>query len=323
MGGVLEGEVEVRRHTRRAGDRGDQARTGLGGLEVGHPDPLHAVDRGELGQHRLEQAQVAEVLAVGGGVLADQEQLLDALLTEPAGLAEHVGGPTGDERAAEAGDRAERAPAVAAAGELERGHRATVEPAADRAGAGGRRPLERQVGGGDGVAGDDHGLRGRTALGRGDRQQPAPVLRGVRVVLLPGQDRPEPAGDVGVVVEAEDRVGLGQRLGEVLAVALGETADRDHGPGGPLGLQVGGLEQRVDRVLLGGLHEAAGVDHHRLGLAGVVDEPEAARLEPSGELLGVDLVARAAQGDHGDGGQRGRRRGRGCVSRSSHNRLRV
>ena len=37
------------------------------------------------------------------------------------------------------------------------------------------------------------------------------------------------AGDVGVVVEAEHGVGLGQRLGQVLAVALGQAADGDHG----------------------------------------------------------------------------------------------
>ena len=36
-------------------------------------------------------------------------------------------------------------------------------------------------------------------------------------------------GDVGVVVEAEDRVGLGQRLGEVLAVPLGQAAHGDDG----------------------------------------------------------------------------------------------
>ena len=52
---------------------------GLGRLEVGDPDPLDALDGRQLGQQRLEQPQVAEVLAVGRGVLADQEQLADAL----------------------------------------------------------------------------------------------------------------------------------------------------------------------------------------------------------------------------------------------------
>ena len=73
--GVLEGQVEVGHDARGRGDRLDQARPRLGGLEVGHPDPLDPVDAAELGEHGLEQAQVAEVLAVGRGVLADQEQL--------------------------------------------------------------------------------------------------------------------------------------------------------------------------------------------------------------------------------------------------------
>ena len=67
-----------------------------------------------------------------------------------------------------------------------------------------------------------------------------------------------------------------------------------------LGLEVGGLEQRVDGVLLGRLDEAAGVDHDGVGVLGVVDEHEAAGLEPAGQLLGVDLVAGAAEGHHGD-----------------------
>ena len=59
------------------------------------------------------------------------------------------------------------------------------------------------------------------------------------------------------------------------------------------------------RVLLGRLDEAAGVDHHRVGVLGVVDQQEAAGLEPAGELLGVDLVAGAAEGHQGDLERRG------------------
>ncbi len=57
---------------------------GLGGLEVGDPDPLDPVDGGQLGQQRLEEPQVAEVLAVRRGVLPDQEELADALARQPA-----------------------------------------------------------------------------------------------------------------------------------------------------------------------------------------------------------------------------------------------
>ena len=118
------------------------------------------------------------------------------------------------------------------------------------------------------------------------------------MVGLPRHDRAQPRGDVGVVVEAEDRVGLGQRLGEVLAVALGQAADGHHGLRPAVLLEVGGLEQRVDRVLLGGLDEAAGVDQDGVGVLRVGDEHEAVGLEPAGELLGVDLVAGTAQGHH-------------------------
>jgi hypothetical protein len=71
----------------------------------------------------------------------------------------------------------------------------------------------------------------------------------------------------GVGVEAEDGVGLGQLLGELLAVPLGQAADRDD-----LRAGVGGAEQRVDRVLLGALDEAAGVDDDDVGALLLVDE---------------------------------------------------
>jgi hypothetical protein len=145
------------------------------------------------------------------------------------------------------------------------------------------------------------------------------------VVLLTVEDGPQPPGDVGVVVEPQHRVGLGQRLGEVLAVALGQAAHRDDRLRRTPGLEVGGLEQRVHRVLLGGLDEPTGVHDHGLGLGGVVDQAEPAELQPAGQLLGVDLVAGAAEGDQRDGD---RCSGGGCAraggsGRSSHDRVRV
>ena len=67
-------------------------------------------------------------------------------------------------------------------------------------------------------------------------------------------------GQAGVGVEAEHGVGLGQLLGELLAVPLGQAADGDD-----LGAGVGRGEQRVDRVLLGALDEAAGVHDDDVG----------------------------------------------------------
>ena len=121
------------------------------------------------------------------------------------------------------------------------------------------------------------------------------------MVGLPREDRAEPVGDVGVVVEAEYRVGLRQRLRQVLSVPLGEAADGHDGLGAAGLLEVGRLEEGVDRVLLRGLHEAARVDHDGVGILRVADQPEAAGLEPTRELFGVDLVAGAAEGHHRDG----------------------
>ena len=71
----------------------------------------------------------------------------------------------------------------------------------------------------------------RLPLGRADRQQLAPVARGVGGVDAAVQDGLQAVGDVGVVVEAEHAVGLGQGLGELLAVPLGHAADRHDGLG--------------------------------------------------------------------------------------------
>ena len=122
-------------------------------------------------------------------------------------------------------------------------------------------------------------------LGRAERQQGAPVARHVRARPARRAGSRPGARDVGVGVEAEHRVGLGQLVGQLLAVPLGQAADRDHGAG-PAGLlQRGGREQRVDRVLLGLLDEAAGVDHGDVGVGRVVDQrasprPRAGRPAP-------------------------------------------
>ncbi len=220
---------------------------------------------------------------------------------QPPGLGQHVGGASAHERAAEARDRAEGAPAVAAAGQLERRHRSAVEAAAYGAWAARRRAGQDLVGrGGRGQPHPGHRHRRRVALDGGDRQQEAPVVGGVRVEGLAGQDRPKSGGDVGVVVEPEHGVGLGQRRGEVLAVALGQAPDGDHGAGLPAALEVGRRQERVDGVLLRRLDEAAGVHHDGLGVLRVVDEEETVGGEPTGELLGVDVVAGAAERHQGD-----------------------
>jgi hypothetical protein len=104
----------------------------------------------------------------------------------------------------------------------------------------------------------------------------------------------EPLPQVRVVVEAEHRGRLWQALGQLGAVTLGHAADGDH-----LRAGLGRVQQHVDRVLFGGLDEAAGVHHHHVGAFGVVGDLPAAGGETAGELLGVDLVASAPEGEQG------------------------
>jgi hypothetical protein len=122
----------------------------------------------------------------------------------------------------------------------------------------------------------------------------------VRGRSVAGDHRPQPGADVVVGVEAEDGVGLRERSCELGAVALGEAADGHDGLRPAFVAQLGRGEQGVDRVLLGGVDEAAGVDEHRVGARRLGDDVPPVEGEPGRELLGVDLVARAAQGHECD-----------------------
>ncbi|GAA2790579.1 hypothetical protein GCM10020219_072450 [Nonomuraea dietziae] len=112
----------------------------------------------------------------------------------------------------------------------------------------------------------------------------------MRLERLAGEHVVEALADLGVVVEGDDRAGLGQRLGQLVAIALGHAARGDH-----LGARVRRGQQRVDGVLLRRVDEAAGVDDDDVWV--VVTQLPTGSVESRGELLGVDLVARAAQSD--------------------------
>lgn len=149
------------------------------------------------------------------------------------------------------------------------------------------------------VAGQRH--LGVLAGRRADREQLAPVTRGVGGVDAAVEDGLQAVGDVGVVVEAEHAVGLGKRLGELLAVALGHAADGDDGLGLAVILEIVGFQQGVYGVLFGGFDEAAGVDDGYVRIGGVLDELPAIRRQAACELLRVHLVTGAAKSDKGDG----------------------
>jgi hypothetical protein len=92
-----------------------------------------------------------------------------------------------------------------------------------------------------------------------------------------GELRDEPVHLAG----AEEQVDLGQRLGEFRLVPLHHAADRDQRLAGAVGLELPGLHDRVDRLLLGRVDEAARVHQDHLGLGHV-----ARRGGPVGDELG-------------------------------------
>ena len=67
----------------------------------------------------------------------------------------------------------------------------------------------------------------------------------------------------------------------------------------------GHLQYRVDRLLLGRVDEAAGVDDEDLGLFGMGGEASAGAVEQAHHHLRVDEVFGAAQRNEAHGGGRG------------------
>ena len=165
---------------RRAGPSGSRPAAGT------TPGPARSPgSTASSGSSFSSRREVPEVLAVGRGVLADEEDLLDLVLAQPPGLGEDVGGPPRDEGPAEHRDGAEGAAPVAATGDLQRGPWPVIQTRADDAGAAGRdrsldgRALGDRAGPSPGttMTGQRHGSgRGLSRLRR-ERQQPAAVAK--------------------------------------------------------------------------------------------------------------------------------------------------
>ena len=225
--GVLEGQVEVRRDARRRRDRLRAGRAASRPAAGRDPDPLDARRRAaSSGSSVSSSRRSPRSLPYDVEFSLTRNELADALVGEPARLGEDVAGRPGDERAAEGRDRAERAAPVAAAGDLQRCPRAAVEPRRrTRGGPAGR----RQSTGRTSWPGTATPMRPRRALRPG--VSGSSVRRSVGDVRPPAARPPRMRrrwlDDVGVVVEAEHGVGLGQLVGELVAVALGQAADGD------------------------------------------------------------------------------------------------
>ena len=316
--GVLEGQVEVGHDAGRAGDGLDAGPAASRPAAGRTPAPGRGRARAaSSGSSALEQAQVAEVLAVRRGVLADQEAARgrparpasaprrappaggrETNAPRNAGIAQKLqrrSQPGGElERRPRAGRRAGAAPPRTAAGRARRRRSGRGRPErrpvpVRRAGAPCRRASTRAPAAAAAAAGAS-GSRVRRSRGTCDAGR-SPCRIGVQVGGR-GRRRSRSRG------RRPPRAALGELV--PYRSARQPTATTACVAGRAVVAQVGGLEQGVDRVLLRLLDEAAGVDHRDVGLRRVVHEAPAGGLEPPGELLGVDLVAGAPEGDEGD-----------------------
>ena len=279
--GVLEGDVEVGQDLAFGHQRQHvvDVRIGIDVVQA-HPgaelaEGLRQIEEAGLERRALPGALgVLDVEAVGAGVLADDQQLLDAGLHQALGLGHHVRGGAAGEVAAQLRNDAERAAVVAAFGDLQIGVVARRE-----AQALGRHQVDERIvqrrhgvvhGRHDGLvlvrAGDgEHArMRGADAVlldaeAAGDDD--AAVLGhgladGVEALLLGGVE--EAAGvdddDIGAGVVAGDLVALGaQARDDALAVdeRLG-AAERDEADLGR------GFAARAGGALRRGLRAGAG-----------------------------------------------------------------
>ena len=93
---------------------------------------------------------------------------------------------------------------------------------------------------------------------------------------------------------ADDGVHLGNVLPNLVAVALDQAAGDDQLFGRAGGFVAGHLQNRIDRLLLGRVDEAAGVDDEDFGLFGMGGQAGASARQQAHHHLGIDEVFRAA-----------------------------
>ena len=111
------------------------------------------------------------------------------------------------------------------------------------------------------------------------------------------QSRPHSVPDIGVVVETKDSISFWQRLGELVTVALCEAADGNDGSCSASFLQITRRQQGIDGVLFGRLDETEGVDDHSIRFSGIGHQLEAAAIQLSGKLFGIDFIASTTERD--------------------------
>ena len=99
---------------------------------------------------------------------------------------------------------------------------------------------------------------------------------------------------------AEEEVDLGQRVDQLVLVALHHAADADDRLAASLFLETAGFDERVDRFLLGGVDEAARVHDDDVGVGHVARVLGAAIGELRDVALAIDGVLVAPERNDGD-----------------------
>ena len=269
---VLEGEVDVLEEAGIGLELLNQLVGDLVGVAVQNADPGDIRLLGDLADQLGQGIAAVEILAVAGGILSNQRQLLDAQGVHVLGLGHHVLHGTGAELAADGGDGAVGAAVVTALGDLEVGG---------------------VVGGGeDAVAAQTDGvlvLKGAILLACGDV-----LALGLLFYCLDG------VHDVVDTAYAEKSVHLGQLLQDLLAVALGETARDDDALQGAVLLEPGLVQDVVDGLLLGAFNEGAGVDDDDVCVDILRGQLVARGHHLVEHDLGIQLVLGTAEGDESD-----------------------
>ena len=103
--------------------------------------------------------------------------------------------------------------------------------------------------------------------------------------------------EVVEVRESEKQVDLGDLLRQLPLVALDQAADGDDRFHAALRLEARGRQDRIDRLLLGGVDESAGVDEDHVGVWEVRGHDRAVPHEVAHQALGVDGRLVAAERD--------------------------
>ena len=136
-----------------------------------------------------------------------------------------------------------------------------------------------------------------------------PQSRGARIERqrthrLPIADRRSPIGDrienLRHFPGAEHCVDLGNLTPQFVAITLGQAARHDEPRAVPVALLRGHLQNRVDRLLFGGVDERAGVDDQHLGALGVGGDLVAGVAGHAQHDLAVDEILGAAETEETD-----------------------